>query len=96
MPAAALASKRIIITCEEIVDTDIIRSSPHHTIIPAFRANAVIEVPWGAHPTEVVGHYNMDKLMYGLFIMAAAGGESLKQWMDEWVFNCQDLAGLSG
>ena len=90
VPAAALASKRIIITCEEIVDTDIIRSSPHHTIIPAFRANAVIEVPWGAHPTEVVGHYNMDKLMYGLFIMAAAGGESLKQWMDEWVFNCQD------
>lgn len=88
VPAAALASKRIIITCEEIVDTEIIRSSPHHTIIPAFRANAVIEVPWGAHPTEVVGHYNQDKLMWGLFIMAAAREESLQQWMDEWVFGC--------
>lgn len=88
--AAALASKRIIITCEEIVDTEIIRSSPHHTIIPAFRADAVIEVPWGAHPTEVVGHYNLDRLMYGLFFMAAAKGDSLKEWMDEWVFNCQD------
>ncbi len=90
VPAAALASKRIIITCEEIVDTEIIRSSPHHTIIPAFRADAVIEVPWGAHPTEVVGHYNMDRLMYGLFIMAAAKGDSLEEWMDEWVFSCQD------
>jgi len=90
VPAAALASKRIIITCEEIVDTDIIRSSPHHTIIPAFRANAVIEVPWGAHPTEVVGHYNLDKLMWGLFFMAAAREESLQEWMDEWVFGCRD------
>lgn len=88
--AAALASKRIIITCEEIVDTEIIRSSPHHTIIPAFRADAVIEVPWGAHPTEVVGHYNMDRLMYGLFAMAATNEDSLKAWMDEWVFGCPD------
>mgnify|MGYP001823348657 FL=1 len=88
--ASALASKRIIITCEEIVDTEIIRSSPHHTIIPAFRADAVIEVPWGAHPTEVVGHYNQDKLMWGLFIMAAAREQSLEQWMDEWIFGCRD------
>ena len=88
VPAAALASKKIIISCEEIVDTEIIRSSPHHTIIPAFRADAVIEVPWGAHPTEVVGHYNQDKLMWGLFIMAAAREENLQQWMDEWVFGC--------
>ena len=90
VPTAALASKRIIITCEELVDTEIIRSSPHHTIIPAFRADAVVEVPWGAHPTEVPGHYNQDKLMWGLFIMAAAGGDSMKEWMDEWVFGCRD------
>ena len=90
VPAAALASKRIIITCEEIVDTEIIRSSPHHTIIPDFRANAVIEVPWGAHPTEVVGHYNLDKLMWGLFFMAAAREERMQEWMDEWVFGCRN------
>lgn len=90
VPAAALASKRIVITCEEIVDTEIIRSSPHHTIIPAFRADAVVEVPWGAHPTEVVGHYNQDKLMWGLFVMAAAREETLGGWMDEWVFGCRD------
>ena len=90
VPAAALASKRIIITCEEIVDTEIIRSSPHHTIIPAFRADAVIEVPWGAHPTEVVGHYNQDKLMWGLFLKAAARQATLQEWMDEWIFGCRD------
>ena len=88
--AAALASQKIIITCEQIVDTEIIRSSPHHTIIPAFRADAVVEAPWGAHPTEVPGHYNVDKLMYGLFTMAAADGDAMKAWMDEWIHGCPD------
>ena len=91
--AAALASKKIIVSCEEIVDHDIIQSSPHLTIIPAYRVNAVVEVPWGAHPTEVLGYYNVDYLMYnGLFTSAAATADGLKAWMDEWVYGCPDRA----
>jgi glutaconate CoA-transferase subunit A len=89
--AAALASKKIIVSCEEIVDHEIIQSSPHLTIIPAFRVNAVVEVPWGAHPTEVLGYYNLDYFMYNsLFGAAATTADSMKAWMDEWVFNCPD------
>jgi len=90
--AAALASKRIIVSCEEIVQHDIIQSSPHLTIIPAYRVNAVVEVPWGAHPTEVLGHYNIDFFMYGLFAMANATADDLKAWMDEWVHGCENRA----
>ena len=91
--AAALASKRIIVSCEEIVDHEIIQSSPHLTIIPAYRVNAVVEVPWGAHPTEVLGYYNLDYFMYnGLFSTAAATAQGLKAWMDEWVYGCPDRA----
>jgi glutaconate CoA-transferase subunit A len=88
--AAALASKRIIVSCEEIVEHDIIQSSPHLTIIPAYRVDAVVEVPWGAHPTEVLGYYNLDRTAYALFFMADMTGDGLKAWMDEWVFGCQD------
>lgn len=91
--AAALASRRIIVSCEEIVEHDVIQSSPHLTIIPAYRVDAVVEVPWGAHPTEVLGYYNMDYLMYGsLFMAAAATDAGLKAWMDEWVYGCADRA----
>lgn len=86
--AAALASKRIIVSCEEIVEHDIIQSSPHLTIIPAYRVNAVCEVPWGAHPTEVLGYYNVDQMMYGLFMIQDGTAEGLKEWMDEWVYGC--------
>jgi glutaconate CoA-transferase subunit A len=90
--AAALASKRIIVSCEEIVEHDIIQSSPHLTIIPAYRVNAVVEVPWGAHPTEVLGYYNIDSFMYGLFMMSDSTAEGLKAWMDEWVLGCENRA----
>lgn len=90
--AAALASKKIIVSCEEIVEHDIVKSSPHLTIIPAYRVNAVIEVPWGAHPTEVLGHYNIDFFMYGLFMMADSTADGLKVWMDEWIYGCENRA----
>jgi len=90
--AAALASNRIIVSCEEIVEHDIIQSSPHLTIIPAYRVSAVVEVPWGAHPTEVLGYYNIDSAMYGLFMMADSTADGLKAWMDEWVFGCDNRA----
>ena len=88
--AAALCSKRIIVSCEEIVEHDVVQSSPHFTIIPAFRVNAVVQVPWGAHPTEVLGHYNRDLFFYGLFTKANMTAEGAQAWMDEWIFGCED------
>lgn len=90
--AAALASKRIIVSCEEIVEHDVIKSSPHLTIIPSFRVDAVVEVPWGAHPCEMVGHYNLDKIAYASFLLADLTSESLSEWMDQWVYQCPNRA----
>jgi len=86
--AASLASKRIIVSCEEIVEHDIIQSSPHLTLIPAYRVDAVVEVPWGAHPTEVLGYYNLDRTAYAFFFLSDMTGDGLKAWMDEWVYGC--------
>ena len=88
--AAALSSRRIIVSCEEIVSHDVVRASPHFTIIPSFRVDALVQVPWGAHPTEVLGHYNMDGPFYGMFTNANTRADSVKTWMDEWVYGCAD------
>ncbi|MFP4668701.1 MAG: CoA transferase subunit A [Desulfobacterales bacterium] len=88
--AAALCSDRIIVSCEEIVEHDVIKRSPNFTIIPAFRVNAVVEVPWGAHPTEVLGYYNRDLFFSGMFTNANTRGNTVKEWMDEWVYGCPD------
>jgi glutaconate CoA-transferase subunit A len=94
--AAALASKKIVVSCEEIVEHDIIQSSPHLTMIPAYRVDAVVEVPWGAHPTEVLGYYNLDRTMYAMFFLMDMAGESLKTWMNEWVYGCPNRQAPQG
>jgi glutaconate CoA-transferase subunit A len=88
--AAALASRRIIVSCEEIVQHDVIASSPHFTIIPAYRANAVVEMPWGAHPTEVVGYYNADKAGQTILALGLMKEDTCKALLDEWIYGCAD------
>ncbi|MDQ1330157.1 MAG: glutaconate CoA-transferase, subunit [Thermodesulfobacteriota bacterium] len=57
---ACLSSRHIIITAEEIVSPYVIESDPNRVITPGFRVNAVVHVPWGAHPSPVPGYYNRD------------------------------------
>ena len=54
------ASRKVIITTEEIVSTDVTRQDPNRTIIPGYRVNAVVEQPWGAHPIHLAGCYSGD------------------------------------
>lgn len=94
--AAALASKKIIVSCEQIVEDDIIQSSPHLTIIPAHRVDAVVEIRWGAHPMEVIGNYNRDIMMYSLFANACSKADKMDEWMDEWVYGRKDREAYLG
>ncbi|MCU1301800.1 MAG: 3-oxoadipate CoA-transferase, partial [Candidatus Sulfotelmatobacter sp.] len=55
MIEAVRAAKRVIIVAEEIVDPEVIASDPNRTVIPGFLVNAVVECPYGAHPSPVQG-----------------------------------------
>jgi glutaconate CoA-transferase subunit A len=87
---SCLASKKIIVSAEEIVDHEIVNSSPHLTVIPGFRVNAVVLEPWGAHPAEVQGYYDMDVLFRGVFFAMESNPESLKAYLDEWIYNLEN------
>lgn len=56
----ALASKRVIVSAEEIVSTDEIRRDPGRTSIPHFAVDAVVHAPFGAYPGIVQGYYASD------------------------------------
>lgn len=55
------ASKKVIVTTEEIVDSDVIRRNPNLTIVPGFRVVAVVRAPFGAYPVHLAGCYNQDR-----------------------------------
>ena len=87
---AALAAKKIILTTEKIVDDDVVKSSPHLTIAPAHKVCAVIECPWGAHPSEMAGCYDYDLIFRALCFASVGTPEGFKAWMDEWIYGVAD------
>ncbi len=54
------AARKVIVCAEEIVPEEVIASDPNRTVIPGFLVSAVVECPYGAHPSPVQGYYKRD------------------------------------
>jgi glutaconate CoA-transferase subunit A len=87
---AAFASERVILTAEEIVSEDVIRSDPNRTLIPGFIVDAVCHVPYCAHPSYTQGYYDRDNAFYLDWDRISADRELLHAYLDEWVFGVDD------
>lgn len=89
---AAFASKDVIITAEEIVDEDVIRSDPNRTLIPGLIVKAVCHVPHCAHPSYTQGYYDRDNAFYLNWDKVSENRNSVNSWLDEWVFGVKNAA----
>ncbi|MDW8327852.1 MAG: CoA-transferase [Anaerolineales bacterium] len=87
---AAFASRRVILTAEEIVEESIIRSDPNRTLIPGLVVTAVCHVPFCAHPSYTQGYYDRDNAFYLEWDKLSATSEGVKAWLDEWVYGVKD------
>jgi len=87
---AAFAAKRVIVTAEEIVDESAIRADPNRTIIPGLIVSAVCHVPHCAHPSYAQGYYDRDNPFYLEWDKVSSDPESVKRWLDEWVYGIKD------
>jgi len=84
---ACLASDKIILTAETIVDTEVITRDPNRVFTPGFRVSAVVHVPWGGHPSPVPGFYNRDHQAFLDYRDASKTPENFGQWRWHWVDN---------
>lgn len=84
MPKAA---KHVIVTAEEIVDTEILRRHPDRTVLPGFIVDAVVEVPYGAHPTSFFPNYSYDSRFHRAWAEAARDDQKASAFMDRYVRN---------
>ena len=78
----ARAARRLIVTCEEIVPRSTIVETAHMTKVPGFYVDAVIEAPFGAHPTSHVPLYAMDAWQIAEYA-EAANGEGFNQLVEQ-------------
>lgn len=86
----AFASKKVILTVEEIVDESIIRSDPNRTLIPDFVVHAVCHMPHCAHPSYTQGYYDRDNTFYLEWDKISETREKVDTWLNEWVYGVKN------
>ncbi len=90
----ARASKKLIVSAEEIVDTATIRRCPERTVIPWFNVDAVVHAPFGSWPGEMAGLYERDEAHYRMFIDQTQTQEGADAYLKEWVRDLPDHTAL--
>jgi glutaconate CoA-transferase, subunit A len=88
----ALASDKVIATVEEIVPSEVVRSMPEKTIVPAHRVASVSVVPGGAHPSYVQDYYGRDDAHFAEYDKISRKPESIAAYLEEHVFGVVDRA----
>lgn len=87
---AAFAARRVILTAEEIVSEDVIRSDPNRTLIPDLIVSAVCHVPYACHPSYAQGYYDRDNHFYLQWDEISKSKDSIRAYLDEWVHGVKD------
>ncbi len=88
--SAVGAAENVLVTAEEIVDPDVIKSDPSRVAITREQVTSVVECPFGAHPSPVAGHYNRDNEYYLEYSRRTDTLEGFEDWADEWVYGVEN------
>jgi hypothetical protein len=81
---SAYASKKVIVSCEEIIDTEEIKRDPARTTIPYYAVDAVVHTPFGAYPGEMQGRYASD-MGHVIEVVGATMRGFIPQYLDKYV-----------
>ncbi len=87
---AVYAASRTILTCEEIVPEDVIRSDPNRTVIPGFLVTAAVEEPGGSLPSSIQGYWRRDLPAFLEYHRLSRTLQGYEQWLRLWVLEAPD------
>lgn len=88
----ARAARRLILTTEAIVPDSEIRRQPWRTVIPFFYVDAVVEVPYGAHPCNMPLLYSFDEEHIAHWLSVSRTPEGTQQYFQHYVYGVKDFA----
>jgi glutaconate CoA-transferase subunit A len=80
----ASAAKRLIVTVEKIIPHEEIKKRPTLTYIPGNWVEAIVEVPYGAHPVSCDGHYDEDDAHLTDYLARSKTAEGANAYLDEY------------
>jgi glutaconate CoA-transferase subunit A len=86
----ARSCDNVIVTAEKIVPHSFIKRHARLVEIPSYRTKAIVEAPYGSHPTPTLGRYGADEEHCAAYAKAAESADSFKAYLDRFVFGPKD------
>lgn len=90
----AKAARHVILTCEELVASDVLREDPGLNQIPFFQVDAVVPVPLGAYPTACYRYYDYDTDYLNEYRISAQNDSRYSGYLDRYIFSVKDQGEL--
>src|SRR5436190_9868671 len=84
-----LASRRSIVTVEEVVDE--LEPRPGAIVLPSWTVDAVCVAPRGTHPSYAHGYYDRDNKFYVAWDAISRDRERFRAWMKRHVLDTGDV-----
>jgi len=85
MREAAMAAGKVILTCEELVDHEVILGDPNRTVIPGFVVSSVVHEPNGSFPSPTQGYARRDDSFYFDYHSATRSVDGFKDWLGKYI-----------
>ena len=87
---AAMAAGKVILTCEELVDHEVILGDPNRTLIPGFIVSSVVHEPNGSYPSPIQGYARRDDDFYFEYHSATRSAEGFQRWLEKYVYGVKN------
>ena len=85
------SARNVILTCEEIVETEQLKDNPDLNQIPSFYVDCVVHAPYGAHPTQCFNYYDYDADFLYTLRDVSKEENTFQQFLETYVFGVPDF-----
>jgi glutaconate CoA-transferase subunit A len=86
----AVAAARTIVTCEELVDDEEMRRHPERNDLTGLCVDAVVHLPFGAHPAQCFGLYDYSCRLLAEYEEASRTEEGFAAFLENYVYAPKD------
>ncbi len=87
----AKAAKRVVLTTERIIPTEMIRQRPEDTFIPFWCVDGVIEVPFGSYPGNMPYEYFSDEEHLRHWLTVEKDEKEYRKFLDRQIFGTKNF-----
>lgn len=92
----AKAARCVIATCERLVSRREMRRNPDRNQIPFFIVDAVVPLPFGAHPTACYGCYDYDDEHLYRYGKMAKTDPGFQEYLDTYIYGAETFEAYLG